>query len=83
MEIFELEGRDFIELNNLLKITGLCESGGRAKVLIAEGQVKVDGKVELRKRCKIRQGQVVGFEGQKVSIQPSGINRDDRHKDNP
>jgi len=69
METFELEGRDFIELNNLLKITGLCESGGRAKVLIAEGQVKVDGKVELRKRCKIRQGQVVEFEGQKISIQ--------------
>ena len=69
METFELEGRDFIELNNLLKITGLCESGGRAKVLIAEGQVKVDGKVELRKRCKIRQGQVVEFKGQKISIQ--------------
>lgn len=69
METFELEGRDYIELNNLLKITGLCESGGRAKVLIAEGMVKVDGEVELRKRCKIRQGQVVEFEGQKISIQ--------------
>ena len=68
MEIFELEDREYIELNNLLKITGLCESGGRAKVLIADGQVKVDGKTELRKRCKIRTGQVVEFEGQTVTV---------------
>ncbi len=69
MENFELEGREYIELNNLLKITGLCESGGRAKVLIADGQVKVDGKVELRKRCKIRQGQLVEFDGQKITVE--------------
>ena len=68
MELFELEGREYIELNNLLKITGLCESGGRAKALISEGQVKVDDKVELRKRCKIRTGQVVEFNDQKVRI---------------
>jgi len=68
MQQFELEGREFIELNNLLKITGLCESGGRAKVLISEGQVKVDDKVELRKRCKIRTGQVVEFSNQQVQV---------------
>jgi len=68
MEEFELEGRDFIELNNLLKVTGLCDSGGRAKVLIADGHVKVNGIVELRKRCKIRAGQVVELEGQLVKV---------------
>jgi len=68
MEIFELEGREFIELNNLLKITGLCESGGRAKILIGDGQVKVDGKTETRKRCKIRTGQLVEFEGQQITV---------------
>ena len=68
MEIFELEDHEFIELNNLLKVTGLCESGGLAKILIGDGQVKVNGKVELRKRCKIRTGQVVEFEGQKVTV---------------
>ncbi|MCW9048435.1 MAG: RNA-binding S4 domain-containing protein [Gammaproteobacteria bacterium] len=68
METFELQGREFIELNNLLKITGLCESGGRAKVLISEGQVKVDDTVELRKRCKIKKGQVVEFNSQKVKV---------------
>jgi len=68
MDEFELEGREFIELNNLLKITGMCESGGRAKLVIADGQVKVDDRVELRKRCKIRTGQVVEFEGVSVKV---------------
>ena len=68
MEKFELEGRDYIELNNLLKVTGMCESGGRAKVLIADGEVTVDGKVELRKRCKIHSGQVVEFAGNQVQV---------------
>ena len=68
MEEFALENTEFIELNDLLKVTGLCSSGGMAKVLIAEGQVKVDGEVELRKRCKIRQGQRVEFEGREIVI---------------
>ena len=68
MDLFELDGREYIELNNLLKITGLCESGGRAKSLISEGQIKVDDKVELRKRCKIRKGQVVEFNAQQVQV---------------
>lgn len=68
MEIFELKGHEYIELNNLLKVTGLCESGGVAKMLIADGQVKVDGQVELRKRCKIRQGQIVFFNEQQVQV---------------
>ena len=34
MEEFKLEGHEFIELNNLLKVTGLCESGGEAKTAI-------------------------------------------------
>lgn len=68
MEIFELEDHEFIELNNLLKVTGFCESGGLAKIMVGDGQVKVDGKVELRKRCKIRTGQMVEYEGQKVTV---------------
>ena len=55
---FELE-RDFIELNQLLKLTGACDSGGAGKQLVATGAVRVDGEVELRKTCKIRSGQVV------------------------
>ncbi len=68
MKEFELEGDEFIELNHLLKITGLCDTGGMAKAVVAEGRVKVDDKIELRKRCKIRTGQVVEFEGHKVLV---------------
>lgn len=50
---------DFIEVNQLLKLVGICESGGAGKVLVAEGRVRVDGQVELRKTAKIRAGQKV------------------------
>jgi ribosome-associated protein len=65
---FLLQGSEFIELNNLLKVTGLCDSGGMAKQLIADGQVSVDGKIELRKRCKIRKGQVVEYAGTTITV---------------
>lgn len=55
---FELD-RDHVELNQLLKLTGICDSGGAGKHLVASGEVKVDGIVELRKTCKIRGGQRV------------------------
>jgi len=55
---FQLRG-EFIELNQLLKLTGVCDSGGAGKALVAEGVVSVDGQVELRKTAKIRAGQVV------------------------
>ncbi|MGY3264098.1 RNA-binding S4 domain-containing protein [Lysobacter sp. HA35] len=55
---FELEG-EFVELNQLLKLVGLCDSGGAGKQIVASGAVNVDGAVELRKTAKIRAGQVV------------------------
>lgn len=57
-ETFELEG-DYVELNQLLKLVGVCDSGGAGKQLVASGAVSVDDAVELRKTCKIRAGQVV------------------------
>lgn len=68
MITFELEDSAYIELNNLLKITGLVSSGGLAKALIADGLVTVDGQVELRKRCKIRSGQRVAFNDRQVTV---------------
>ena len=55
---YELTG-DYIELKNLLKLMGVCESGGGAKQLIASGGVLVDGEVELRKGRKVLPGQCV------------------------
>ncbi|MEK6686373.1 MAG: RNA-binding S4 domain-containing protein [Pseudomonadota bacterium] len=70
MSTFSLEGRDTIALNDLLKITGLCGSGGEAKVVIAKGKVMVNGQVELRKTCKIRNGQVVEYAREKITVTP-------------
>ncbi|WP_269791382.1 RNA-binding S4 domain-containing protein [Stenotrophomonas sp. Iso1] len=57
---FELD-REYVELKQLLKLTDLVSSGGEAKIIIGEGQVTVDGEVELRKACKIRAGQLVAL----------------------
>ena len=64
---FKITG-EYIELIKLLKITGLCETGGMAQAVTADGQVYVDGTVELRKRCKIRPGQLVSFAGNTVLV---------------
>jgi len=55
---FKLTG-DYVELNQLLKLAGLCDSGGAGKLLVAEGRVFVDGQPESRKTAKIRAGQRV------------------------
>ena len=68
MEIFELDGRPFVELCDLLKLTGACSSGGSAKLVIGAGEVKVDGQVELRKRCKIRTGQIVEYGAERIRV---------------
>jgi len=65
---FELAEHEYIELHSLLKVTGLCESGGVAKLLIADGMVRVDGEMETRKRCKIRAGQNIDFNDRRISV---------------
>ncbi|WP_341744246.1 RNA-binding S4 domain-containing protein [Azonexus hydrophilus] len=59
---------DHIQLDQLLKATGLCESGGAAHAAIADGQVTVDGQVDTRKRAKLRPGQRVVFTGEEVEL---------------
>lgn len=59
---------EYIQLDQLLKAAGLCQSGGEAHTAVEEGQVKVDGKPESRKRAKLRPGQQVVFQGQTVDI---------------
>ncbi|MCR6640135.1 MAG: RNA-binding S4 domain-containing protein [Sporocytophaga sp.] len=65
---FELEGYEFIELNKLLKITGLAGTGGEANTFIVDGEVLVNGAVETQKRKKLRDGDVVQFQEQEVKI---------------
>ncbi len=71
METFEFSG-DYIELNKLLKASGLCGTGGMAKIEIENGLVSVDGTVEYRKRCKIRNGQTVEYNSRTIkAISPA------------
>lgn len=57
---FDLEPpHEHVELNQLLKLVGVCDSGGAGKAIVASGAVTVDGVLELRKTCKIRPGQRV------------------------
>jgi ribosome-associated protein len=64
---FQLSG-EFIALDALLKTTGIATSGGEAKAMVAAGKVHVDGELELRKRCKIRLGQVVNVGGSSIHV---------------
>lgn len=65
---FDLEQREFIELNKLLKILGWVESGGQANMVITEGDVYVNEEQEFRKRKKLRNGDLVSFMDQKITI---------------
>lgn len=65
----ELEVRgEYIQLDQLLKTTGLCHSGGFAHAEIEAGKVRVGGEVETRKRAKLRPGQRVEYAGESVHL---------------
>lgn len=68
---FDLEG-EFVELNQLLKLAGLCDSGGAGKRLVASGAVRVDGEVELRKTRKIRAGDRVAVGDAEIRVRDAG-----------
>lgn len=57
-----------IELYKILKLEGLVPSGAEAKLAIADGLVEVNGKIELRKRNKIKAGDIVHFDDHTISI---------------
>lgn len=69
MQQLEFELNDeYVELNQLLKLVGVCDSGGAGKAIVASGQVKVDGQTELRKTCKIRAGQLVTLGDVRIKV---------------
>jgi ribosome-associated protein len=64
---FKLRG-EYVALCDLLKLTGIADSGGQGKLMIANGEVTVDGQPESRKTAKIRAGQTVTCLGQTVRV---------------
>ena len=64
---FKLEG-EFIPLIQLLKATGLVQTGGEAQMVVSEGLVKYNGEVDFRKRLKIKVADHVEFDGKKIVV---------------
>jgi ribosome-associated protein len=69
MQIFELGINEYIELNKLLKVTGLAATGSEANHCIDSGRVKVNELAELQRRKKLRKGDKVQLENHTIIIQ--------------
>ena len=67
-----------VELYKILKFEGMVSSGGEAKLVIQQGQVYVNGKIETRKRKKIISGDVIEFSSEKITIKYVGNNNHDK-----
>ncbi|WP_105171102.1 RNA-binding S4 domain-containing protein [Pseudoalteromonas sp. T1lg24] len=80
--VVELEEQP-IELCNLLKLLDLVESGGQAKMLIADGYVALNGEICLQKRKKVYAGDTVEFDGQLFQVAEfSGESAESDYQDN-
>ncbi len=64
---FKIEG-EYIELIQLLKATGLAQTGGHAKWMVDEGEIMLNNEVEIRKRAKLRSGDVVQFDSFTINL---------------
>ena len=63
---------EFIRLDNLMKFSGMCNSGGRAKFLIQNGEVLLNGEVCTMRGKKIRPGDKVTYNGRTVEVAIEG-----------
>ncbi len=59
---------EFIRLDNLMKFSGMCNSGGRAKYLIQNGEVKLNGEVCTMRGKKIRPGDTIEYQNRTVTV---------------
>lgn len=64
---FKLEG-NFIPMIQLLKAANLVQTGGEAQIVVTEGLVKYNGAVDYRKRLKVKRGDTVEFDGNKIIV---------------
>ena len=60
---------EFIKLDALLKFAGLCDTGGFAKELVQQGQVKVNGEICTMRGKKIRPGDVIEVDQYRVEVE--------------
>ena len=68
METFKIEGQ-YIELIALLKVLGIAQTGGHAKMIVDDGVILRNGEVELRKRAKLIPGDIIELEDLKIQLE--------------
>ena len=59
---------EYITLGQFLKLADIIESGGEAKMFLAENEVQIDGVIDQRRGRKLRGGEVIEILGQKYEI---------------
>lgn len=59
---------EFIKLDAFLKLSGLTETGGEAKLMVADGEVLVNGEVCTQRGKKLRPGDTVSFGGETLEV---------------
>lgn len=59
---------EYIKLGQALKLAGMVGSGVEAKVMVQDGQVLVNGEVELQRGKKLHPGDVISFQGEEAEI---------------
>ncbi|MBQ7563683.1 MAG: RNA-binding S4 domain-containing protein [Lachnospiraceae bacterium] len=67
METIEIKD-EYIELGQLLKLSGLVDSGLEAKIVINNGEVSLNGVKELQRGKKIKDGDIVDFRGNQIRV---------------
>ena len=63
-------GGEMIRLGQFLKLADLIDTGGEGKILIASGDVTVNGEVDTRRGRQLRPGDVVEVLGQSARVVP-------------
>ena len=66
-KIIKIHG-DYIKLQDLLKFSGLCQTGGHAKLVIQDGEVKVNGDVCTMRGKKMRAGDIAEYDGERIEV---------------
>lgn len=59
---------EYITLSQFLKLSGAVLSGGEAKELIADGEVRINGEVDTRRGAKLRGGEIISVCGQEYEV---------------
>jgi ribosome-associated protein len=60
---------DSLRLDDALKLAGLVTTGGQAKLRIQAGDVTVNGRVETRRKRRLRPGDVIELDGQSFEVE--------------